>query len=1024
MSTIKLPYLGPLGKAALIAAWTKNELEKRLSWLSPTYMHWNPKLPWGTDYETLTEQPPGIPRDSTNARLEPWRRWNWITDGTPNKWLNVPYEYPWNMAAGQHSAIGNLIAGSYLHNKPGGQGEGGVTSDSRIGIATMDIAAWNPSSYEGRPAPSKSANQVKDSRTTHYRTNPTILPEYVEFQLPRKVKCEKRVFGGPFDPNGVITRWYTITERVWRVKDLQYDENNNLIRPCPKQVNPHTNQEVEICGTLMNWGESWSQEERWSYNNWRVLLFLDNRLTPATVRWNLQDEYYKSDNRHEITVYFGNYITDVAPYYEYSCDELTLVTTVREGSTAVFEYIVYKRPYGMKEEWNIEFSDEFKYGSYQKKTPYPCYRKKPRPTNRRYWEGRHTNLQPVAGAEPDSSYAHTQFDLKPECYGDGNVRMEVDGYDDAPNTWYSRYRYKPSQHWADGWGIRCESANFYNEPEFRIGQVFQSAAEVDASNLEKDPTTGNYNAYFWQGMHKELYPMFEPGAYVGSAILTDEGIPRTANPTPQHEEELTKYEQRTSTYVPYYTTPYIHGFWFTMPVHHYSANDLWYTLCRQKNKVWHPERPTEVVAALQAINIPGQPGALSPPFLSASLLDTTYIFNKNTLVPTDFVHASMVPLPVIVTATDSGGFQVKTPIEPVVERATLDLTPIAGPNGDIEDLQYHLHVRGGFKKTDGGAAIAPIINYYIQPCPTVRPEWATLANYPTGWEIHPDHYNTHQARLIGETEMNHRCEAAPNWLDTDGGFLFYYTDGFTGVNEATVMKTTYFYFLRQARLPCYKQTHAGMFVTVELLFRKQVVETMYDQGGRYMTYDSKWDVERYEIQLNWPDNQELEPTFDNNFSQKDTDPGRTEKEPSKIPSRWWGESTLPAYKIYKVGKSGDSVHSGGVEDKRDWQAHGPYRQTVTSIVTYEHTSEQGQPVPFVAFQWKDSVYVAGTGSPYSPDPSGWGHYEHPIRKSEGFNPGVTKTKTTTLELVDVKINKIFGPVYRGYGSGGGEPLGP
>lgn len=1009
--SIKLPYLGPTGKAALIAAWTRNELEKRQAWLSPTYTQWNPKLPWGTDYETLTEQPPGIPSDSTNARLEPWRRWNWITDGTPNKWLNVPYEYPWNMAAGQYSSFYNLLWSPDNENPEQNSAYSGIVP---IPAATMDLAIWNPNSYVGRPAVSESVSTTTGEDTETSYTFKEILPEHYEVIVMRQVRCCNNR-----GPGGVeICTYYQIPEVRTRVKGGVYDENENVT--WPKVVNPRTGEEEEVSGTVYSWGQEVNVNTSWKYNRFSKSVFLDNRITPAVCRWNLKKETYRQDSRYNEKRWYEEAEYFVRARYDYWCDFDTrqLNKRMREGLGITYYTFSYVRPRGMLEVFTVDYTDTFKFSSYQKKTPYPCYRKQPRPADRRYWDYRRFNRSDVEGAEPISFWVHNYADIKPESYGEGNTRLEVDGYDDAPNTWYARYRYKPSQHWADGWGIRNESANFYYEPEYRIGKVFKSATEVDEAGVEKDPITQNYNGYFWQGMHKELYPMFTPGTYVGTAPKTDEGLPRTPNVPPNEEEEVYEYQQRTSSYIQDYYSNYIHGGWFTMPVNHYSANDLWKTLCRQNNVAWRDDRPDEVVAALRAINIPGQPDVLEPPYPSFTLLDTTFIFNQNTLVPTDFVHASMTPLPVMVTGVDANFQAIKTPAEPAVK---LNLEPIFADSGDLEDMRWNVDAEITFEKLDGQPPVPPIRNLKVTPLPTVRPPFATLANYPTGWEIHPDHYKTHQARLIGETEMNHRCESTPNWLDSDGGLLYYFTEGITTNDTVYLKKTTYFYFLRQARLPSYHDTHQGISLKVELLFRKKTRKVVYNAAARSHDIEILYDVERYEVSLKWPDDQNLDPVFDSTYYPKDTDPGRQEANPSKTPSKWWGPSTLPNYDIYKVTNSGDSTKSGVVEDKRDWQAHGPYMQTVVSIVTYNETYDTSGHVPVVVMSRNRirNIYVPNPnpGNEYQPsDPAKWGSWTNEVYVDQATELGPIKWTTISLELIDVKITDIFGPVYRSYGS--------
>ena len=882
----------------------------------------------------------------------------------------------------------------------------------------MDLAKWNPSSYSGRPAVSESVSTTEDEDTETSYTYKEILQEHYEVIVMRTVQCCN--YSGPIIdgfPTQVCTS-HQVPEVRTRIKGGVYDDNENVT--WPKLVNPRTGEEETVQGTVYSWGQQVDVETSWKYNLFSKTVFLDNRLTPAVCRWNLKPEEYREDSRYMEKRWYEEQEVNTRAAYEYSCDYDTrsLNKVMYEGLGRTYYTFSYSIPRGMLEIFKVDYTDAFKFSSYQKKTPYPCYRKQPRPVDRRYWDYRRFTKEEVEGAEPQSNYVHNLGDIKPEAYGGGNDRLEVE-QDDAPNTWYARYRYKPSQHWADGWGIRNESANFYYEPEYRVGKVFKSATEIDEAEVEKDPITKNYNGYFWQGMHKELYPMFTPGTYVGTAPTTDEGLPRTPNVPPNAEEEVYAYEQRTSSYIYDYTSNYIHGAWFTMPVNHYSANDLWKTICRENNIAWRDDRPDEVVAALRAINIPGQPDVLEPPYPSFSLLDTTYIFNQNTLVPTDFVHASMKPLPVVVTGVDKDFQTIRTPAEPVVN---LNLEPIFADSGDLEDMRWKVDGEITLNKLDGQPAVHPIRNLKVTPLPTVRPPFATLANYPTGWEIHPDHYKTHQARLIGETEMNHRCESTPNWLDSDGGLLYYFTEGITTNDTVNLKKTTYFYFLRQARLPSYHDTHQGISLKVELLFRKKTRKSVYNAAARSFDLEYLYDVERHEVSLKWPDDQSLDPVFDNTYYPKDTDPGRQEENPSKTPSKWWGPSTLPNYDIYKVTNNGDSTKSGVVEDKRDWQAHGPYMQTVVSIVTHDETYDTSGYVPVVVMSRNRirNTYVPNPNAVnlYRPsDPSLWGQWLNEVYVDQYTERGPLVWTTISLELIDVKITDIFGPVYRAYGEG-------
>ena len=1022
-----MPYISEAQKAMLIAAWKKNELEKRLAWLSPTYTQWNPKLPWGTDYEVLTEQPPGTPIDTSNARLEPWRRWNWVTDGTPNKWLNVPYEYPWNMAAGQYSGLSPFYTSL---PQTGESTPGSSRGDTRLAVATMDLAVWNPSAYEYRPAPPK--EMVEDDDTYKFWTEKIIHAELEEVTLIYHGKC---VYGFPGSPTYYevpFARPYVET----RIKGITYDALGYPI--WPTQVNPRTGLLEEIRGTLITWGREITATRKGEYNPHQKVVFHGGRIATSVVRWNVEDEWFEDDNRYEQPRYFQDCFIETVPQVTVTCEisiqgppPVYVKTSQVEGRRKTWTTKNYEIPLGEKERWEVTYTKEFKYSAYQKKNPYPCYQKPPQSNNRSNWFVRRAVLVPV-----EDTVSLTQIknvDARPEALGLGYPEpTEGVEFDDAPNTWYQRWRFKPSQNWADGWGIRCESGNFYDYPEYRVGKIYKDAAAI--GEAEKDPVTGNYNAWFWPGMHKELYPMFYPGSYVGSAVRGDGGLPNTPRPTPQEGETTYEYEERTSTYIPEYTSPWRYGNWFSMPVHHYSANDLYTTLFKQKGVTPDYTNPSSIRSALSSISIPGQPGILTPPAMpTTQMLDTTFIFNKLALVPTDFVHAAGTPLPVKVTGNDATVVVVSTP-EVGADVARFKYTDndeeIENPDyqfGGSGGEKIEVEIQGGLLRWDGSAGVAPITNLRTTPLPTVRPDWATLANYPTGWEIHPKHYSTHQARLIGETEMNHRCESIPNWLDTDGGLLFYYADGPVAVNEATVTRRTYFYFMRQARLPSYHSTHQGPInIKLEMFFRKRTQTYTHSDTKRQTTTKVEYDVERYDVTIDFPEGQSLDPTFDKTYTQKDTDPGRSEPDPSKTPNRWGPESSLPTYEFYVPNKNGDSIKIGSVQDVRSWQSFGPYSQIVTSVETYKvETSNKSQGKVY-SYVYTDNRYIPNPNPPNppiyaDPNPANWGHWENIPTEYVYLGSIMDTTVTTTLTLLDVKIVGIHGPVYRAYGSSGPQP---
>ena len=994
----------------LIAAWQKNQLEMRLAWLSPTYMQWNPKLPWGTDYEALLEDPPQIPSDVTNARLEPWRRWNWMTDGTPNKWLNVPYEYPWNMAAGQYSGLPL----SYVIQPPF-NGQLVTPTDSRLSVATMDLAKWEPFAYSSRPAPPKTMDE--DESTYTFWTDKIILEEPYEYTYEYPIKC---TYGTP----GTTYReaYYTGLFTTERIKGISYDADGYPI--WPRAVNPRTGLEEEVRGTLITWGEEKQGKITWKRNPHGEVLFHDNRVANSVVRWNLEYEWYQDDSRHERLLYFMDVFYETTARNTYRCyiqsgppeNPVALEVKPYEAIKKTWVRKSYTYPTGWKERWEVDYTDQFKYGSYQKKTPYPCYRKPTIPDNRRWTYTRNTNL--YAPDESGGQWGARTVDFRPEALGLGYPEdKEGVEFDDAPNTWYQRWRYKPSQHWADGWGIRNESGNFYENPEFRVGKIYHSAEEI--GEAEKDPVTGNYNAWFWQGMHKELYPMFKPGVYIGELPIGDGGMPNMPREEPEEGENIWDYTDRTEYYITNYTTPWRYGNWFTMPVHHYSANDLYKTLCEQEDIEFDPNKPSLIPELLTKIQVPGQPSLLTPPVLSTQQLDTTFIYNSLTLVPTDFVHSPFQPLPVSIRGVDADG-QIAVS-EPGMQLALYEAAFLAD---SVDDYWYYL------QEVEWLTGVTmPVKDLYTTPEPTIRPVYATLANYPTGWELHPDHYKTHQARLIGETEMNHRCESIPNWLDTDGGLLLYYADGPQLVNEGQQMRRTYFYFVRQARLPSYHQTHHQINIKVEMLFRKRTQTTIYSDTNRETLTNVEYDVERYEVMLEFPGNQSLDPTFDTTYYQKDTDPGRAEKNPSKIPNRWKGPSNWPTYDIYSPTNTGDSTKNGIAQDKRDWQSFGPYSTTVTTIETAKIEGSSGGTGRVYGYMRNVPTYVPGPEwQPSFPgdyndgsDPAYWGHWENNPQNVSFMGWVKEELKTTTLTLLDFKIVNIQGPVYRSFGMTGPTP---
>jgi hypothetical protein len=911
--------------------------------------------------------------------------------------------------------LGDAVDGIY--GPPPEPIEGYNRLDLEYRVATPDLAEWNPSAYENRPAPSESCHTARINETKLYKENPDIVPELEEVIVQMEVTC-MNIYTSPLS-----YKKHKVPVIVSRFKGAIYDhpEDYNSSYTWPIVTDPY-GVEKRPTGTVYSWGEPYTLKKSGFYNLRKKYVFLDNRATPATLRWNLIDENYSEDDRHMWIRHYTDEKLEVRAAPHYYCNNYGgIESEMWFGTKSIWETLKISIPRGLYFEHKISYTAEFRYGAYQKKVAYPCYLKPPKSDYYGNNFGRRwTNMEDIPGAEGVGfNYFPDYEDLKPESRGTGNIVLEVDEDQDAPNTWYSKYSYKPSQHWADGWGIRCESTNFHSEPQFRIGTIFNGAGDI--GEAEKDPLTKNYNPYFWQGMHKELYPMVVPGKYEGGKIVGDNGLPRQSTPEPSNEQESFDYYDKNPSagYAAY--TPMLMGQWFTMPVKHYSANDLYKTICKQKNFVWHPERPDEVVAALRAVNVPGQPDLLTPPTTpTKAMLDTTYLFNHLCLVPTDFVQASMVPAPIIITGIDANGAQVKTPIEPVLEVATLELKPVAGPNGDIEDLEYHVHIRGGYKKTDGGAAVPPVVAMTYDWGPPVRPEFATLANYPTGFEIEEAFYPTIKTRLTNETEMNHRSEGIPNWLDSDGGLLFYISKGRVNGNEGCYKETSHYNFIKQARIPFWNRQHPGMFIEIELMFSKKVEIWKYSQVERESGHTIEYSVERRKVLLNFPTDSSILPKFDNNYDPADTNPDRSQPNPPKTPSVWKGESTHPQYNFMDMSSGVEKLGSKK-KDKRDWQTHGPSVQQRFSIVTTDVEYNPGEETRWYTVKRSKNVWTYPTDyRPYQPDSQYWPTIENVDDSYEVTGMSMEWTKTTTLDLIDVKITKIQGAVYRADGMASSE----
>lgn len=230
-------------------------------------------------------------------------------------------------------------------------------------------------------------------------------------------------------------------------------------------------------------------------------------------------------------------------------------------------------------------------------------------------------------------------------------------------------------------------------------------------------------------------------------------------------------------------------------------------------------------------------------------------------------------------------------------------------------------------------------------------------------------------------------------------------------------------------MPSYHQTHHGINIKVEMLFRKRTQTTIYSDTNREALTNVEYDVERYEVMLEFPGNQSLDPKFDTTYYQKDTDPGRAEKNPAKIPNRWKGPSNWPTYDIYGPTQTGDSTKNGIAQDKRDWQSFGPYSTTVTTIETARIEGNSGGRGRVYGYTRNVPIYVPGPEwQPSFPgevndgsDPAYWGHWENHPQEQVWMGWVKEELKTTTLTLMDFKIVDIQGPVYRSYGDSAPAP---
>lgn len=1013
---IKLPQLSKIDWFYLCAAWQKNEIEKRLAWMSPTYRDWNPRMPWGTEE--------GSPQ---NTSLNRWRRWNWLTDGTPNKWLNVPYEYPWYAPAGQ------LASESHLRR--------GIGADFlSTYLCTGDIAKWNPSAYQTRPGPSK---ETHDDYDVTWTIPIDSVIEYEYYLGTEILECSGR--------------FYYLPAKKIRPKGTSLDENGNWVWPLDENG-------LEIEGTVYRQQEEKTFQHK-GLGNDISFVFWRNRLGTATAFWKYVDEYDELDTRHvENYHYVVEWFTIEQVQYWY-CDgpppwgPYYPVSGTTESQVQHWETRSRDLKRGSYVRWEVNYKDEWKWGAYQKAVPYPCYKKvnspswvqgsrdthitvgSERPTGPAYFFPGFLAYYPPNG---DPIYYLDTGDPKTEVWG-GNGIGEPLPYQGATNTWYQRYGYKPSQHWADGWGIRNESVNFYAEPEYRVGIIYNGISQLPGDDEEADPMAVNnpdagiekFNGYFWKGSHKMITPFVRPNIYVGEATIDELGLPRSPQANPNDYESVGEYLERTGLSnedLPYPKDLLLNR-WHTQPINHNSANDLYRGLFKEAGvDLGSIKNQSDFVDALGEVEMsPGESIFSVPAFPPAQgvMLDTVHIYNELTLVPTDWVFSPWSPIPITFIIKDRNlSYHFGNYTLPSMWSSWWDEDKLKSwwSNKQVDSGQGETSLMDGaptslFFDTAGEL----MENIEITSTPTLpirdisyswgaveRPSFIHLANYPTGFEIDPRHEVYCQTRLIGETEMNHRCESIPNWLDTDGGLLYYAVNGTTGVNEGQRLDTTYFFFVLQSRLPSGHHAHQSCFLTVELMFEKTTTEHISRPMESYTKHSVTYDVVRYKLELFFQPNDGLNPTFDGTYYPADTDPGRSPSTPPSTPSTWNGPSTYPEYDIWRTLQNGDITPNGKVQDKRDWQAFGPSMQIVSSVPTFKLTTEVLAP---------GGVYNHGkilkrnVGTPTNPV---WEDYEDEYTK-EYAAPSV-RTVQEELTLEDVKIVGFRGNTYRSFTDGG--PNGP
>ena len=1045
----KLPQLKKIDWFYLCAAWHKNEVEKRLAWLSPTYREWNPKLPWGTT-EGATQ----------NARLEPWRRWNWFTDGTPNKWLNVPYEYPWYTPSAQLGM--QLNSARYNYGMFPGNGAGIVD------VPTGDLAKWNPDAYANRPGPYKELTNEQ-------------LEREVEIYLPEDRLLE--------------TEYYWTTEKVYCMPNNEYDvpverikykgmveengswvwpEDENGDRPEGTLFREASTRKIKSTGAGFDTGGSYDEDGEYVAQSY----FWKNRLGPKTVLWKYTDTYDELDTRHEVSFHYEiNWYQYVETTY-YTCETKDnwstswLVSYKLLTTRYYYETREHELKWGQKTRSDVIYTDEWKKGAYEKKFPYPCYRK---PDSTQFLVGYRDTFMQQGDEGPSGSALYfpgfltsygedgqTQYlnfgDAKTEVFGDGNG-PGINNFGQT-NNWYQQYSYKPSQHWADGWGIRNESSNFYVDPDYHVGAIYNGITTFPGSSEEADPiatrnpeaTAEKFNVYFWEGSHKMLHPFVFPGQYWGDSTVDELGLPRAANPNPVDYQSFGEYLTEHNLNSGELPAPYerYYNRWHTHPINHNSANDMYKSLFKAGGvETKDIETLDDFLNGLSQVPKPPGTSILSvpafPPTTTGVMLDTVFLYNDLCLVPTDWVHTPWSPTPVVLYPTDKtrAAFSARTWVEkPARWQKTFHSyveAIIQGALG-VEPMREWWDGKPLMPATIWGWETLelieqsewvtttrpefPILQTTYAWGPSVREPAIVLANYPTGFEIDPRHESLCQTRLIGETEMNNRCESIPNWLDTDGGLLFYIVNGVRGVNEATIKQSAQFYFILQSRLPSANHSHQATTFTIELNFSKQIMEFKNEPMLRSTSYKTTHDIERYSIELHFPPDDGQNANFDSRYYPKDTDPGRGKATPPITPNVWEGPSTYPEYDNWQVDNKGNSVKKGTVFDKRNWQANGSYRMITSSVEIYEYKTTVNTPEG----EQPTETYVLTKGRvgkrqvpPYLPYPAQpeWEEYET-NHSRQVVGPSVTTT-IKQLILEDCKITSSRGIVYRSYSDGGPAP---